>query len=179
MLCIYYGFNVIFTWILVGAFYLIFAVITRYAFTDKEDHETLWSIGNIVTNVYIVMLAIVFILSLGVKPSYSEKMYHTASAIFAVYMTVAFIFICYYSVSSDDDAVLLFLFALVMGVFAMASALYCCIIDIVKGYIQFIMMTPTYVNIFIIYAICNIHDVTWGSRADTLTADEIKMQDEF
>ena len=81
--------------------------------------------------------------------------------------------------SSDDDAVLLFLFALVMGVFAMASALYCCIIDIVKGYIQFIMMTPTYVNIFIIYAICNIHDVTWGSRADTLTADEIKMQDEF
>lgn len=160
MLCIYYGFNVIFTWVLVGAFYLIFAIITRYAFTDKDEHETLWGIGNIVTNVYIVMLAIVFILSLGVKPQYSEKMYYFASAVFAIYMAVTYVFICYYSVSSDDDEVLLFIFAATMGCFVVAATLYCAILDILKGYIQFIIMTPTYVNIFITYAIANIHDVT-------------------
>ena len=114
------------------------------------------------------MLAIVFILSLGVKLTYTEKMYHTASAIFAIYMAVTYVFICYYSMSSDDDEVILFIFAAAMGCFAMAATLYCAILDILKGCIQFIIMTPTYVNIFITYAICNIHDVTWGSRDDTL-----------
>lgn len=120
--------------------------------------------GNVVTNLYVIMLAVVFILSLGVKPHQAERMYQTAMAIFALYMVVTFGFIVYYSVTSDDNNVLLLILCATMGVFVIASALYCCIIEVLKGYIQFMMMMPTYVNIFVIYAICNIHDVTWGSR---------------
>lgn len=120
--------------------------------------------GNVVTNLYVIMLAVVFILSLGVKPHQAERMYQAAMAIFAIYMVVTFGFIVYYSVASDDNNVLLLILCATMGVFVIASALYCCIIEVLKGYIQFMMMMPTYVNIFVIYAICNIHDVTWGSR---------------
>lgn len=33
-----------------------------------------------------------------------------------------------------------------------------------KGVVYAIYLSPTYVNIFTIYSISNIHDVTWGSR---------------
>lgn len=47
-----------------------------------------------------------------------------------------------------------------------------------KGIVYAIYLSPTYVNIFTIYSISNIHDVTWGSRPSvqdqTLKAVEIK-----
>ena len=110
------------------------------------------------------MLAIVFILSLGVMPKQAEKMYQTAMIIFAIYMVATFGFILYYSLTSDDNNVLLLMLCVTMGVFVIASTLYCCMIEVLKGYLQFMMMMPTYVNIFVIYAICNIHDITWGNR---------------
>lgn len=39
--------------------------------------------------------------------------------------------------------------------------------DFVKGIIYVTYLSPTYVNIFTIYSISNIHDVTWGSRPTT------------
>ena len=43
-----------------------------------------------------------------------------------------------------------------------------------QGLVSIILLTPTYVNIFSIYAICNIHDVTWGSRP-TVVSTEVKQ----
>ena len=36
--------------------------------------------------------------------------------------------------------------------------------DFLKGIIYIVFMTPTYINIMSIYAVANIHDVSWGSR---------------
>ena len=30
-------------------------------------------------------------------------------------------------------------------------------------------MTPTYINVLLMYSICNIHDVSWGNRPDTMS----------
>lgn len=38
--------------------------------------------------------------------------------------------------------------------------------DFLKGVIYATYLSPTYVNILTIYAIANIHDITWGSRPD-------------
>ena len=47
-----------------------------------------------------------------------------------------------------------------------------------KGVLQFLIMTPTYVNVLIMYANANIHDCTWGNRPDTLSrAEQAKEQD--
>lgn len=40
------------------------------------------------------------------------------------------------------------------------------VIDFLLGVIYAIYLTPTYVNILPIYAISNIHDITWGSRPE-------------
>lgn len=42
--------------------------------------------------------------------------------------------------------------------------------DFVKGVIYSLFLSPTYVNIFTIFAISNIHDVSWGSRPATMDA---------
>ena len=33
-------------------------------------------------------------------------------------------------------------------------------------------MLPTFMNIFIIYSFCNVHDVTWGTRDSNLINNE-------
>ncbi|CAG8764922.1 4188_t:CDS:1 [Racocetra fulgida] len=32
--------------------------------------------------------------------------------------------------------------------------------------IQYILLVPSYVNILMIYAFCNTHDVSWGTKGD-------------
>lgn len=34
-------------------------------------------------------------------------------------------------------------------------------------FIQYLLMTPTYINILNVYAFCNTHDITWGTKGDT------------
>lgn len=34
------------------------------------------------------------------------------------------------------------------------------------SFFQYLLMTPTYVNILNVYAFCNTHDITWGTKGD-------------
>jgi hypothetical protein len=44
---------------------------------------------------------------------------------------------------------------------------------------HFIIMIPSYVNIMVIFAMANMHDVTWGNRANVKTKFEIKTEKAF
>lgn len=35
-----------------------------------------------------------------------------------------------------------------------------------EQFIQYLLMTPTYINILNVYAFCNTHDITWGTKGD-------------
>jgi len=50
---------------------------------------------------------------------------------------------------------------------------------VIVGILSYIFMTGTYVNIFLIYSICNIHDVSWGNRPDKMTDEEKDKADEY
>ncbi|CAG9324058.1 unnamed protein product [Blepharisma stoltei] len=58
------------------------------------------------------------------------------------------------------------------GMFTLNVLLNNAILPILRGIVLFLFLTPTYVNIFNIYAICNIHDCTWGNRPQELNNDE-------
>lgn len=36
----------------------------------------------------------------------------------------------------------------------------------VTSFLQYMLMTPTYINILNVYAFCNTHDITWGTKGD-------------
>lgn len=37
------------------------------------------------------------------------------------------------------------------------------------SFIQYLLMTPTYINVLNVYAFCNTHDLSWGTKGDTAT----------
>lgn len=44
--------------------------------------------------------------------------------------------------------------------------------SVIPTLIQYLFMLPTFMNIFIIYSFCNVHDVTWGTRDSNLINNE-------
>lgn len=34
------------------------------------------------------------------------------------------------------------------------------------SFVQYLLLLPSYVNILLIYAFCNLHDVSWGTKGD-------------
>jgi chitin synthase len=36
----------------------------------------------------------------------------------------------------------------------------------VTSFLQYLLLTPTYINILNVYAFCNTHDITWGTKGD-------------
>ena len=34
------------------------------------------------------------------------------------------------------------------------------------SFIQYLLLLPSYVNILLVYAFCNLHDVSWGTKGD-------------
>jgi chitin synthase len=36
----------------------------------------------------------------------------------------------------------------------------------ITSFVQYLLLLPSYVNILLIYAFCNLHDVSWGTKGD-------------
>lgn len=36
----------------------------------------------------------------------------------------------------------------------------------VTSFFQYLLLTPTYINVLNVYAFCNTHDITWGTKGD-------------
>ena len=66
-----------------------------------------------------------------------------------------------------------------VGSFALIVFLNCQLITVLKGAFHYVFLIPTYINIFMIYSICNIHDCTWGNRPDSLSHEEKERLEEF
>jgi chitin synthase len=67
----------------------------------------------------------------------------------------------------DNLGVLLFILAFfgAFGSFILCALFHNQALVVSRGMIYYILLLPSYTNLFLIYAFCNIHDVTWGNRA--------------
>mmetsp|Transcript_9220 Transcript_9220/g.9189 ORF Transcript_9220/g.9189 Transcript_9220/m.9189 type:complete len:382 (+) Transcript_9220:1284-2429(+) len=171
----YYFVSVTFTWFMVGTFFLAFAIAMRGLFTG----DTAW-VGSWLIVLYITVIIVVIFLSLGVKPARVEEVYKIVSYAYGIFMifTTVLMFLYIFRGLSDFNWILPFMIATI-GIFAFVSLINRAALTVSKGAIQFILMTPTYVNVFLTYAICNIHDCSWGNRPDQMTAEEKNRVEEF
>ncbi|KAJ3329318.1 Chitin synthase, class 2, partial [Blyttiomyces sp. JEL0837] len=64
------------------------------------------------------------------------------------------------------------------GVYALSSFLHMEPFHVFTCSIQYILMLPTFVNILNVYAFCNLHDISWGTKGDNLpsTAPAVVFQ---
>jgi chitin synthase len=77
---LYFFANVMFTWLMVGALFVVLAVIMRFRWetngqdqTDGDEYE--WTAADYMILTYVILLITVFILSIGVKPAKVELLY--------------------------------------------------------------------------------------------------------
>lgn len=174
--------NMIFAWFAIGNFFLVFKILT----TSLGD-TPMGTVGDILAVVfewfYGICLMSCFVLSMGNRPAGSGKLY-TAMVVFwciiMIYLTFAAVYITVIAVQQEvaDGFNISDLFknkifySLIVsmlstyGLWLIASLMMFDPWHMITSFIQYLLLTPTYVNVLNVYAFCNTHDISWGTKGD-------------
>lgn len=175
--------NMIFAWFGIGNFFLVFKILV-----DSLGDDTLLGtagtiLGVVFTWFYGISLMACFVLSMGNRPSGSGKLY-TAMVIFwciiMIYLTFATVFISVRAIQAQvaegfsismlfQNKLFLTLIVSMMstyGLWLVASLMMFDPWHMLTSFVQYMLLTPTYVNVLNVYAFCNTHDISWGTKGD-------------
>ncbi|EAW11602.1 chitin synthase I [Aspergillus clavatus NRRL 1] len=181
---IYQTINMIFAWFNIGNFFLVFHILTKYL----GDEDLLGTVGKVLGVVfewlYLATLVTCFVLSLGNRPGGSNKFYMTMVYFWIgimIYLTFAAIFVTVKSIQKEvaENSFTvgdLFsnkqFFSIIVSLgstyvmWFLASLIFFDPWHMFTSFIQYMLLTPTYINVLNIYAFCNTHDITWGTKGD-------------
>ncbi|CAG8980952.1 hypothetical protein HYALB_00003811 [Hymenoscyphus albidus] len=180
----YQTLNMIFAWFQLGNFFLVFHILTK----SLGGPDLLGNVGVILGVVfewlYGVTLLTCFVLALGNRPQGSNFAYMSMVyfwAIIMIYLMFASIFITVKSIQVEvadgqftvDDIfknktfyTLIISLASTYVLWFISSFLFFDPWHMFTSFAQYLLLTPTYINILNVYAFCNTHDITWGTKGD-------------
>ncbi|KAI8620208.1 chitin synthase-domain-containing protein [Chytriomyces sp. MP71] len=188
---VYNAISLLFSWFNIGNFYLSFYFLFGTASGSSASSSTVdpfypngQVVFGVINEIYICCLITIFVLSLGNRPQGSKRLYMLVSALFAALM-VLMLFMAFWSVrlsivtfqstsvsftsyanSTPSFRDIIISMATVYGAYFISSLLFFDAGHCVTCIIQYMFLLPTYVNVFMVYAFCNIHDVSWGTKGD-------------
>ncbi|KAK5105406.1 Chitin synthase, class 2 [Lithohypha guttulata] len=181
---IYQTINMLFAWFAIGNFFLVFKLLTSSLGTKETLGTAGRILGTVFEIVYIGTLLYCFILAMGNRPQGSRKSY-LAMVIFwsllMVWLTFAAVYLTVVSIQQQVaepgfNFTTVFtdyqFFTIVVSLAStyvlwfVASILFLDPWHMFTCFIQYIVLTPTYINVLNIYAFCNTHDITWGTKGD-------------
>ncbi|RVX75336.1 Chitin synthase 2 [Exophiala mesophila] len=180
----YQTINMLFAWFAIGNFFLVFRLLTASLGSPGPLGRAGTILGVIFEFVYLGTLLYCFILSLGNRPQGSKKSYLMMVifwSILMVWLTFASIYLTVRSiqaqVAQDDFSIstvftnstffgLIVSLASTYLLWFIASFLFFDPWHMFTCFIQYVVLTPTYINVLNIYAFCNTHDITWGTKGD-------------
>ncbi|WWC71435.1 uncharacterized protein I206_105391 [Kwoniella pini CBS 10737] len=185
ILTIYNLINLIFNWLSISSFYLAFFFLISSSISGGSDPfggagDEIFQVFN---KVYIGLIFIVLVCSLGNRPQGSNWMYTLCIFMFAVcqglllycagwtvYQTVPHTTEGWKDVSGlfGNKTFLDLAMSLMAtyGLYLISSILYFEPWHMLTSFVQYLLLLPSYVNILLIYAMCNLHDVSWGTKGD-------------
>lgn len=180
----YQTISMIFAWFGIGNFFLVFHILTN----SLSDSTLLGTAGSILAVVfewaYLATLITCFVLALGNRPQGSNKFYMSMVYFWVIimgYLMFASVFITVKSIQAEvkDNGFKLtdifsnpIFFTLIISMcstyvlYLVVSILFLDPWHMLTSFIQYLLMTPTYINILNVYAFCNTHDITWGTKGD-------------
>ena len=184
ILMIYYTIVALFSWILVGAFYVSFSIsLKRNLNETNNDLNKLDKFSTPIIQFYVSTLIALVLISLSVKPDRVKPFLNVIAVIYGIYsiatiiLSVIFVFRkgIDFNAESIKENISIILFAIIIISTFSIIVLRRAFKVVVKGSLQFFCLTGSYVNIFLIYSICNIHDFSWGNRPGGGNTDEHKQ----
>ncbi|KAM3504323.1 hypothetical protein MY10362_003627 [Beauveria mimosiformis] len=176
--------NMIFAWFAIGNFFLVFRILTSSLSAKDLLGRTGQILSIVFTWLYGVSLMTCFVLSMGNRPAGSGKLYALMVwfwAILMIYLMFAAIFISVHAIITDlnqhnfsidqlfTNQVFATLIVSVMstfGIWLIASLIMFDPWHMFTSFLQYMLLTPTYTNVLNVYAFCNTHDVSWGTKGD-------------
>ncbi|KAF9486513.1 chitin synthase 2 [Pholiota conissans] len=195
---IYNAIQLLFTWTSLANFYLAFFFLVSSA-TKEQTSGAFNFLGQgagktvfeIFLNLYIGLIFLVLVCSLGNRPQGSKWAYTIAMILFGlcniittwcagytVYLTVPhnaegwsnFPKLFRENPTLQDVTVALLA---TYGLYFISSFMHFEPWHMFTSFIQYMFLLPSYVNILMMYAMCNLHDVTWGTKGDNGAAKDL------
>jgi len=146
-------------------------------------------IGEYGSSLFIFMEALygfaiieIFICSLGNRPQGSRLLYLGCIILFAIVMLFLLI-LSFYTIYQVIDAnrhksfteifqnsnLISMFFSLLAtyGLYFISSFLHLQPAHMFTSFVQYMLLLPSFVNILMVYAFCNTHDVSWGTKGST------------
>ncbi|RYP16039.1 hypothetical protein DL765_005355 [Monosporascus sp. GIB2] len=190
---IYQTVNMIFAWFAIGNFFLVFKILTNSLGAPNLLGNVGTILGVIFQWFYAISLAACFVLSMGNRPAGSGRLY-TAMVIFwtviMAYLMFAAVFITVRAIQAEtingfnisnifNNQIFLTLIISMMstyGLWLIASIMMFDPWHMITSFVQYLLLTPTFINILNVYAFCNTHDISWGTKGDD-KAEELPKVD--
>ncbi|KAE8152237.1 chitin synthase-domain-containing protein [Aspergillus avenaceus] len=181
---LYQTINMLFAWFGIGNFFLVFHILTTYLGQKDLLSTTGRVLGVVFEWLYLATLVTCFVLALGNRPGGSNKFYMTMVYFWIgimIYLAFACIFVTVKSIQTEvNDGGFTFsdlftnstFFTIIVSLgstyvmWFVASFIFFDPWHMFTSFIQYILLTPTYINVLNIYAFCNTHDITWGTKGD-------------
>ncbi|EXX61253.1 uncharacterized protein OCT59_005620 [Rhizophagus irregularis] len=188
---VYQAISLIFSWFALGNFFLTFYILSK-SLTQPDVAEGHWdvktgkTIFGILQYVYLTILLVQLLLAMGNRPRDSRWTYIFSITFYAglmIYLLLATGWITYKGVSQEiigkhfsinsfinTKTTLWNIFlsiASTYGIYIIASLLFLEPWHLLSSSVQYLLLIPFYINVLHVYAFCNIHDVSWGTRDDT------------
>ncbi|KAH7022383.1 chitin synthase-domain-containing protein [Ilyonectria destructans] len=185
---VYQFIQLIFTYFSLANFYLTFYFVAG-GLTDKKvdpfGHNIATVIFHILRYSCVLLIATQFILSLGNRPQGAKKLYLISMIVYGiimVYTTFATIYIIVRQLTSDDDDIsmgnnvftnLIVSILSTIGMYFIMSIMYLDPWHLITSFAQYFILLPSYICTLQVYAFCNTHDVTWGTKGDNVMKTDL------
>ncbi|KAM7184677.1 class 2 chitin synthase [Naviculisporaceae sp. PSN 640] len=185
---VYQFIQLLFTFFSLANFYLTFYFIAGGMADPKVDpfgNNIAKIIFIIFRYVMILLISTQFILSLGNRPQGAKKMYLASMIIYGVimvYTTISCFYIIIYQLTKKDTVMvlgnnvftnLIVSTASTIGLYFLMSFLYLDPWHMFTSSAQYFLLLPSYICTLQVYAFCNTHDVTWGTKGDNVIKTDL------
>ncbi|KAF0366322.1 glycosyltransferase family 2 protein [Gigaspora margarita] len=182
----YNGLQLIFNWFSLST--------TSNSATDpfKGYGDKLFDIARLL---YLIIIVISFICSMGNHPQGTKLIYTLCIILFTIIMAMMLycsIYIIFLTVSKAEPPIdfknpssiqealknatfqdIIISSSLTYLLYLFSSLIHCESWHMFSCLVQYILLIPSYVNILMIYAFCNTHDVSWGTKGDNINLENL------
>lgn len=179
--------QLVFTYFSLANFYLTFYFVAGGIGDEKVDpfpHNLGKYIFVILRYACSLLIAAQFILSLGNRPQGAKKLYLASIIIFSIimlYTLFASIYIVVYQITKgsgfDMHSTIMTNMILsvlsTIGLYFVMSFIYLEPWHMFTSFLQYFILLPSYICTLQVYAFCNTHDVTWGTKGDNVMKTDL------
>ena len=177
---LYLFFNSVITWFAISLYFLIFRILTL---SIASMYHSVFNILSVIFLwLYGACILSTFILSLGNKPKSTECFYVITCCFFAIlmsYMIFCSVFLSVKSfehilsdhtitvhslLTSDTFRDIVISIGSTYLLYLISSILYLQPWHMFTSFAQYVLLSPSYINVLNTYAFCNVHDISWGTK---------------